>query len=220
MMYMPHKNFQRAVFLDRDGVICVNRPDHVKSWNEFQFLPAVKKSLAALSRLDLPIIVVTNQALINRGIVPVEVVNDIHQRMIAEVTSVGGRIDEVLYCPHRPDEGCSCRKPEPGLLWQAAERYRLDLSHSYLIGDAATDIMAGNQVGCRTFLVLTGRGPRQIAPAYRAAPGQFKIVSNLMEAAFDIAGIESRIKDRYELCTRDRDARLGTESFGKSFLDK
>ena len=92
----------RAIFLDRDGVICENRSDYVKSWREFEFLPGVKDSIAALSRLGLPIVVVTNQAAIGRGLVSAEAVEAIHERMVAEIAAYGGRIDRVIYCPHRP----------------------------------------------------------------------------------------------------------------------
>ncbi len=212
MIDLPKQELQRAVFLDRDGVICVNRPDHVKNWDEFQFLPAAKEGLAILSRLGLPFIVVNNQAVINRGIVPTETVIDIHHRMVAEITSAGGRIDGVLFCPHREDENCDCRKPEPGLLWQAAQQFRLDLAHSYMVGDAATDIMAGNRVGCRSFLVLTGRGQQQLAPTHRAAPRQFKVAGNLMEAVLEIIGMESAIKDRPEFSPRDKSSWLGASA--------
>ncbi len=91
-----------AIFFDRDGVICKNRPDHVKNWAELEFLPGVQISLAALSHLGLPMIVVTNQAVIGRRIVPGKVVDDIHWRMMTEAAAYGGRIDRVVYCPHRP----------------------------------------------------------------------------------------------------------------------
>ncbi len=172
----------RAIFLDRDGVICENRSDHVKSWSEFRFLPGAQNSLAALSRLGLPIIVVTNQAIIGRKMVPARVVNDIHRRMVAEVEASGGRIDRVVYCPHRPEERCNCRKPEPGMLLQVADEMDVDLSQSYLVGDAATDLIAGQSVGCRTFLVLTGRGMQQLLPAFRSVDC-FTITLNLMGAA-------------------------------------
>ncbi|MEJ2560691.1 MAG: HAD family hydrolase [Anaerolineae bacterium] len=159
---------RRAIFLDRDGVICENRSDHVKSWNEFRFLPGAQNSLAALGRLGLPIIVVTNQAIIGRKMVPASVVDDIHRRMVADVEASGGRIDRVVYCPHRPEDRCTCRKPEPGMLLQVADEMDIDLSQSYLIGDAATDLMAGQRVGCRTFMVLTGRGMQQLLPAFRS----------------------------------------------------
>ncbi len=112
----------RAVFLDRDGVICENRPDHVKSWDEFQFLPGAKNSLAALSRLGLAVVVVTNQAVIGRGQIPASVVDDIHRRMMAEVAAHGGRIDRVVYCPHHPDEECAIHQLSGGERLPAGER--------------------------------------------------------------------------------------------------
>lgn len=184
----------RAVFLDRDGVICENRPDHVKSWAEFQFLPGAKKSLVSLSRLGLPIIIVTNQAVVGRGLVTAQVVEDIHQRMVAEITACGGRIDRIIYCPHRPEDECDCRKPKPGMLLQAAKEMGINLAESYLIGDAATDIQAGYQVGCRTFLVLTGRGAEQLVPALHTDGGHFlTITRNLAEAVEHIIKAEAGV---------------------------
>lgn len=189
----------RAVFLDRDGVICENRPDHVKSWDEFQFLPGAKASLAALSRLDLPIIVVTNQAIVGRGIVSADVVDNIHRRMLAEVEAYGGRIDHVVYCPHRPEDRCGCRKPEPGMLLSTAAQMGIDLSQSYMVGDAVTDLMAGHQVGCQTLLVLTGRGVQQLVPALHMVD-HFTITRSLVGAAAQIleaelGGIPDVVKD-------------------------
>ena len=180
----------RAIFLDRDGVICENRSDHVKSWQEFEFLPGAKKSLAALSRLNLPVIVVTNQAVINRGLATASVIEDIHRRMVAEITAAGGRIDRVIYCPHQPEDNCECRKPKPGMLLQAAQEMNIDLTGSYFVGDAATDLIAARQVGCQAFLVLTGRGFQQLAPALQSVGGQFTITRNLMGAATHILASE------------------------------
>lgn len=176
----------RAIFLDRDGVICKNRSDHVKSWQEFEFLPEAKRSLAALSQLNLPIVVITNQAIVNRGITSASVVEDIHRRMVAEIETTGGRIDKVIYCPHRPEDKCACRKPEPGMLLQAAKEMGIDLANSYFVGDAVTDMMAARKVGCQSFLVLTGRGLQQLAPAFRMVGGEFTISRNLMSAATEI----------------------------------
>ena len=181
----------RAIFLDRDGVICENRPNHVKNWGEFEFLPGVKKSLAMLSRLGLPIIIVTNQAVIGRGMVTVETLEDIHRRMAAEIAAHGGRIDRLIYCPHRPEDECDCRKPKPGMLLQAAAEMGIDLTQSYLIGDATSDIQAGQRVGCRTFLVLTGRGVEQSIPALHSAERHFvTIASDLREVADHILQAE------------------------------
>jgi len=150
-----------GVFLDRDGVINENRPDHVKSWDEFVFLAGVFEPLRLLAGNGLQVIVTSNQAAINRGLVAVETVEEINRRMVAEVTQRGGRIDAVYYCPHRPEENCACRKPRPGLLLRAAQEWGIDLAASYLIGDALSDVEAALAVGCRPILVRTGRGREQ-----------------------------------------------------------
>ena len=144
-----------AIFLDRDGVINENRPDHVKCWDEFDWLPGVLPSIQRLSQTGLPIFIVTNQAMINRGLVPEATLHDIHHRMVATVQQAGGHIDKVYYCPHDPQENCSCRKPKPGMLKQAALEFGIDLTRSFLVGDAWTDIEAGLTVGTSSILVMT-----------------------------------------------------------------
>ncbi len=173
---------QRAVFIDRDGVICRNRKDHVKSWEEFVFLPGIRDALVRLGRSDFLVIVITNQAIINRGIVSVEVVEGIHRRMVQEVEAAGGRIDRVLYCPHRPDENCGCRKPQPGLLLQAAGEMEIDLSSSWLIGDALSDMVAARRAGCGRYLVLTGRGRRELIRCWRMGEQGFRVALSLDHA--------------------------------------
>lgn len=176
----------RAIFLDRDGVICENRSDYVKSWREFKFLPGAKQSLAALRYLGLPIIVVTNQSAIGRGIVQTDIVERIHKRMVAEIQAYGGHINRVYCCPHHPEEGCNCRKPQSGMLLQAAQELEIDLAQSYMVGDAVTDLTAGQQVGCHSILVLTGRGLPQLASALGSVNKQFTITRDLMQAAAHI----------------------------------
>ena len=151
-----------AVFLDRDGVINENRADYVKSWHEVVFLPGVFDALRSLAATPFAVVVVTNQSAINRGIVPAHAIEEIHQRLAAEVRRRQGRIDAVFCCPHRPDEGCTCRKPRPGLLLQAARQLNLDLANSFFIGDAVTDVEAALAVGVQPILVLTGRGQQQL----------------------------------------------------------
>lgn len=180
----------RAIFLDRDGVICENRSDYVKSWQEFEFLPGAIQGLVTLSHLNLPIIVVTNQSAVGRGVISIDTLEEIHRRMVAEITAWGGRIDRVFYCPHRPGEGCGCRKPQPGMLRQAAHELGLELDQSYMVGDAATDLAAGQAVGCKTFMVLTGRGRQQLTPAFRSVKQPFVITRSLFEAANHIVKTE------------------------------
>jgi len=172
----------RAVFIDRDGVICHNRADYVKNWEEFTFLPGVLTALARLAASDLVVVVVTNQSAINRGQVAGAVVDDIHRRMVAAVEAAGGRVDAVYICPHRPDEDCPCRKPRPGLLQQAAVELGLDLTRSFVIGDAWEDIQAALAAGCQPYLVLTGRGQAQRGRAEREAAGRFEVVRDLAQA--------------------------------------
>jgi histidinol-phosphate phosphatase family protein len=180
----------RAIFLDRDGVICRNRPDHVKNWDEFIFISRAREALARLTALNLPIIVISNQAIINRNITSSATVDEIHRLMTASVEAEGGRIDQIYYCPHRPSEQCDCRKPKPGLLQRAADELDIQLQGSYMVGDAWSDIQAGIAVGCIPFLVLTGRGLSQAPQALREGPGRFRVVRDLYEAATTILHIE------------------------------
>ena len=151
-----------AVFVDRDGVINANRADHVLLWEHFEFLVRACKGLAFLHRAALPVIVVTNQAALARGLLREEALRDIHERMITTVRAAGGDIFDVLYCPHDAAHGCDCRKPRPGLFQQAAALHGIELTRSYYIGDALTDVIAGQAVGCTCVLVSTGRGRTQV----------------------------------------------------------
>ena len=158
-----------AILLDRDGVINVNRPDHVKCWSEFQFVPGVLEALNELSKLQLPMVVVSNQAVVQRGIITEAELDSIHKRMLSEIQRAGARIDRIFYCPHDASERCSCRKPEPGMLLKAAEELDLDLGRSVFVGDAFTDIQAGDRAQCNTVLVLTGRGRESVDALRRNA---------------------------------------------------
>lgn len=151
----------RTIFLDRDGVINRDSPDYIKNWDEFQFLPGSLEALNSLTRQGFDLFIITNQSIINRGMVPPEILKDTHARMLEAVARTGGRIKDIFFCPHRPDEDCPCRKPRPGLLLQAKDRYGVDLEHSVMIGDSAKDIEAGLRAGCSaTILVQTGNGPK------------------------------------------------------------
>ncbi len=176
----------RAVFLDRDGVICKNRDDYVKRWAEFAFLPGVLAAMARLARSGLKVVIITNQSAINRGLTSERQVAEIHSRMVRQIAAAGGRVDLILHCPHRPDEGCGCRKPRPGMLLQAASALWLDLSRSYLVGDARTDLEAGRAAGCPyRYQVLTGRGRSQLPNVLRSDPHCI-VVPDLAAAVNDI----------------------------------
>ena len=172
----------RAIFLDRDGVINVNRPDHVKSWDEFVFLPNALAALRRLAASDFRVIVTTNQAAIARGMIAEEVARAIHMRMIAEVERAGGRIDAVYYCPHHPDDKCGCRKPQPGMFVQAARDYDIDLTRSFVVGDAFSDVAAALAIGACPILVMTGRGRDQHAGMIVANHTGHQVADDLLGA--------------------------------------
>jgi len=170
------------VFLDRDGVINEDRRDYVKIWDEFVFLQRALPSLRRLAGTPFAIMVVSNQSAINRGLLSLSEVNDINERMVREVKEAGGRIDGIYICPHRPDEECDCRKPKPGLLYQAADELGIDLASSYLVGDALSDIEAGRAAGCTPVLVLTGRGREELSKVGRSGPTGFLLAADLAES--------------------------------------
>lgn len=172
-----------AVFLDRDGVINENRDDYVKDWTEVRFIPGALAALACLSTLPFSIVLITNQSAIGRGILTLEQVEAIHRRLVTEIQAHGGRMDGVYYCPHHPDVGCDCRKPQPGLLYRAAQELELDLARSYLIGDAVSDVEAALAAGCRPILVLTGRGREQQALLKCRGFNHVPVVRDLAAAA-------------------------------------
>ena len=179
----PTRSNQPTVFIDRDGVINHNRAEHVLHWQDFKFLEGALVALARLRQAGYRVVVITNQAAIERGLVSAHQVEQLHTRMTAEIEAAGGAVQAVLYCPHRPEAGCNCRKPRPGLLYQAAAHYRIRLNESWLIGDYLTDIEAGLAANCKPVLDLTGRG--QVAwqnwsqhPLHRPLP----VKQDLLEA--------------------------------------
>ncbi len=147
-----------AVFLDRDGVINASPTTRfVTDWKQFRFLPGVLEALQRLKAHGKKVIVVSNQSAVGRGILTRNQLNDITQRMLQRVESAGGKIRAVFYCLHRPDAGCSCRKPKTGLLKKAAQRFGINLKRSFVVGDAEADIAMGLKAGCRAILVLSGK---------------------------------------------------------------
>jgi histidinol-phosphate phosphatase family protein len=152
-----------AVFLDRDGVLNEDRDDYVKSLDEFIWINGAKKAIKKLNEANLLVIVVTNQSSVGRGIISSSIVEDIHEKIQEDLKKIGARIDAFYYCPAPPEEGSPFRKPQPGMLLQAQKENHIELENSYLIGDSMSDIEAGLKAGCKTILVLTGKGKDQLA---------------------------------------------------------
>lgn len=173
---------RRALFLDRDGVINANRPDHVKGWDEFVFLSRALDALRKMAASDFLVIVTTNQSAIHRGLMDNETMREIHSRMTRSIERAGGRIDAIYFCPHRPEENCDCRKPKPGLYLQAADRWDIDLARSYVVGDSLVDVQAAHAIGSTPILVLTGRGQEQQKKLIENAHSDYKVVEDLLHA--------------------------------------
>lgn len=156
---------KKIIFLDRDGVINKRPPkaDYVKRWNEFIFLPGSIEAIKLLKNKGYKIFIVTNQPGIARGVMSETNLNLIHKKMQQELKNQGTKIDGIYYCPHGWDDGCKCRKPEPGLLLKVSREHFLDLTKSIFIGDDKRDVEAGEKVGCKTILVNTKINLLQIA---------------------------------------------------------
>ncbi len=158
---VPRVLLPRVLFLDRDGVINRKPPEggYVKSWEEFKFLPGVRKALRLLKDRGFQIIVATNQRGVSLGELQEPDLLAIHSRMQAELEKAGARIDAVYYCPHDYDS-CKCRKPEIGLFLQAKRDFpRLEFRQSFLAGDSITDMQAAARLGCRKILIAKKNSP-------------------------------------------------------------
>jgi len=147
-----------CVFLDRDGVINEKAPegDYVKSWSEFRFLPNIADWIKLFNALDQLVIVITNQRGIARGRMSETDLAEIHTRMCSELARQGARIDDIFHCPH--EEGtCGCRKPRPGLVRLATEKWDIDISRSLFIGDSNGDKELAEVCGLRFLRAAGGR---------------------------------------------------------------
>ena len=150
---------RKVVFTDRDGVINRDSPDYILRPEEFEFLPGSRQALCRLSENGFDIIVITNQSALGRGFMTLEILKEIHRRMIAAVEADGGRILDIFVCPHLPADGCNCRKPKPGLLQAAGRKHQVDFSAAVMIGDSAADIECARTAGVpTTVLVKSGNG--------------------------------------------------------------
>lgn len=175
----------RAIFLDRDGVLNENRSDYVKSWQEFVWLPGSLDALATLAVQDRPVIIITNQSIVGRGLVARAILDDVHSRMRQQAQAHGGRIDAVYACLHAPTDLCICRKPLPGLLHRAALELQIDLATSVFIGDAFTDYQAATAAGVPYIQVRSGKDASD-TPRVSAVDAEVPIVADL-RAAVELA---------------------------------
>lgn len=177
-------NMVPAVFLDRDGVIIENLANYVRDWSQVKFIPKAIDAIVNFQRKHLyQVIIVTNQSAIGRGLISLNVAQDINKRLVKFIENHGGQIEGVYMCPHKPEDLCDCRKPKPGLFFQAAKDLSLDLSQSWMVGDAWSDLLAGQAAGLRgVIMVKTGRGAEQLLQPKPEILRDFHIYDDLSEA--------------------------------------
>ena len=153
----------KLVVLDRDGVINADSDEYIKSPEEWTPIPGSLEAIARLTQAGFRVVVATNQSGLGQGLFDMATLNAIHNKMHKAVNQLGGRIDAVFFCAHAQDAGCSCRKPQPGMLLEIAERFKLVLAGVPAIGDSLRDLQAASAAGARPLLVLTGKGRQTVA---------------------------------------------------------
>ncbi|HET8808225.1 MAG TPA: D-glycero-beta-D-manno-heptose 1,7-bisphosphate 7-phosphatase [Methylophaga sp.] len=146
------------IILDRDGVINHDSEEFIKSPAEWEPIDGSLEAIARLNYSGFRVVVITNQSGIARGLLSVEMLNRIHSKMRRMLSQVGGRIEAIMFCPHGPDDNCSCRKPLPASFNDLAHRLRIGLEHVPAVGDSLRDIEAAQAAGARPILVRTGKG--------------------------------------------------------------
>lgn len=170
---------KQAIFLDRDGVlneVLSSRVKFVNHPNDLYLLEGAAEAVAELSKSGYDLFVVTNQGGVGLGFLKEKNLRKIHDHLIEVIKEQGGIIKEVSYCPHKPKAGCQCRKPNPGLLLELAQRHDIDLDKSVMVGDHERDIEAGKKAGCKT--VFIGEGE---TAADRRAPSLHAAVPAILE---------------------------------------
>lgn len=166
---LEHK--QKAIFLDRDGVINIDT-DLIHRPEDMELYPYTAGSIRKINASDYVAVVTTNQSVIARNLTDIQGLGEIHKVMETELGEQGAKLDDIRYCPHHPDKGypgenplykidCHCRKPKPGMLTDAAQKFNIDLNESWMIGDSERDTLAGRAAGCTTVGVMTGHGHKK-----------------------------------------------------------
>lgn len=176
---------KKIVFLDRDGTINVEK-SYLHKWEDFEFEKNVIEGLKAIKKLGFEFVVVTNQSGIGRGYYTEDDLIKLNNSMTEELKKHGIDILECYYCPHHLEKGigiykaeCECRKPNPGMLKEAMQKYDIDIKNSFMVGDKGSDLEAGKNAGVQSILVRTGYG-EQIVDKYKE---KYPVAEDLLEVA-------------------------------------
>lgn len=179
-----------AVFLDRDGTVNIEA-GYIRELENLNLIPGAAEVIRGLNAAGVPVVLVTNQSGPARDYYPESWVHKLHDRLESLLAAEGAHLDKIYYCPHLPDgivpeytQDCDCRKPEPGMLLQAAQDLDLDLSRSFMIGDKATDVEVGQRVGAKTVLLTSGYGQQVLDGTYQHQVDPDHVYPSL-KAAYD-----------------------------------
>lgn len=159
-MLTSEKPLPKAVLLDRDGVINFDSPDYILSPEQWKPIPGSLEAIAKLTQANIAVAIVSNQSAVGRGMIDNDTLQNIHAKMLLSIEALGGRIDHVVYCPHAPDHGCTCRKPLPGMIFESLAALNLsDQAQSvYMIGDSLRDMQSAWAAQVAGILVQSGYG--------------------------------------------------------------
>ena len=148
----------KLIVLDRDGVINHDSDAYIKSKEEWIPIDGSLDAIARLNHGGYTVVVASNQSGLARGYFDIEALSSMHRKMDEMLTKVGGQVDAVFYCPHAPDDGCTCRKPKPGMLLEIGQRFNVSLKDVIFIGDSISDVKAASNANAKAVLVRTGKG--------------------------------------------------------------
>lgn len=178
----------KLVIIDRDGTLCVEHVGYIRSPDDWEPLPGALDAVARLNQAGYQVVMAVNLPGLGRGLYDMATLSAIHAKMHRQLAAAGGRIEAVFFCPHAPEDECTCRKPLPGLFRQIGERYKVDLRQVHAVGNSATDMQAAVAAGCVPHLVLTGPGaPARTDPLPPQFPPGTRVHADL--AAFATAFI-------------------------------
>ena len=175
----------KLVILDRDGVINLDSEHYIKTPEEWKPFAGSLEAIARFTQAGFRVVVATNQSGVGRGLFDMATLNAMHDKMHKAVNQLGGRIEAVFFCPHAQDAGCACRKPQPGMLLEIAERFNVALAGVPAIGDSLRDLQAARSAGARPILVLTGKGEQTLKAG--GLPEGTEIHQDLAAAALALA---------------------------------
>ena len=177
-----------AVFLDRDGTVNVEA-GYIRELENLHLIPGAAEAIKGLNELGVLVVLVTNQSGPARGYYPESWISKLHERLGTLLAAEGAFMDALYYCPHLPEGSvpeftmnCYCRKPEPGMLLQAAQEHKIDLTHSFMIGDKATDVEVGQNAGTHTILLTSGYGQQVLDGTYQHQVKPDYVFDTLLEA--------------------------------------